>query len=37
MFGIKENQEMFLSSLVNFTVIKLTNISELSRTAKNAL
>ena len=37
MFGIKENQEMFLSSLVNFTVIKLTKISEWSRTAKNAL
>ena len=37
MLGIKGNQEMFPSSVVNFTVIKLTKISEWSRAAKNAL
>ena len=37
MLGIKENQEMFPFSIINFTVIKLINISEWSRTAKNAL
>ncbi len=37
MLGIKGNQEMFPSNVVNFTVIKLINISEWSRTAKKAL
>ena len=37
MLGIKGNQEMFPSSVVNFTVIKLTNILEWSRTDKKAL